>query len=80
MRRNPYVIALLVIGGFVLFLAVILTIVVSAMTDVTDYDVDAVGALTAWIGVLINVGIASLVGVIVVGGVAWTLRNAGFDV
>jgi len=80
MRRNPYVIVLLVIGLFALVVAFMLTIVLWQVTDSTTHDVVAASALSAWTYVLIGIGVASLVGVLVIAGVAWTMRKAGLDV
>lgn len=77
MRRNPYVTALSALGAMALILAVLMTVAFS-MANGDDVKMDA--GFATWTYILIGIGIASLVGVVVIAGVAWTLRRAGFDV
>lgn len=76
MRTNPFLAALLTVGGFALFLAFMIMLVVSEQTDYTTYDLEAVGELRAWTHLMVGIAALAFVGALVLAGIRWMLRDA----
>lgn len=74
--RNPYLIALAVVGGLAWVLAFMLWIVLESVTDYVTHDAPTASALTIWINILILGGFASNLGATVIAGVGHELRRA----
>lgn len=74
-RRNPYMVALVIVGAFAWVVAFMLWNVLVQLTDYTTYDIETASALSTWIDLLLLSGVAAMVGAVIIAGVARELRN-----
>ncbi|GAA5205880.1 hypothetical protein [Microbacterium kyungheense] len=79
-RRNPYAIALVVVGGVALVVALSLGLAGAGEASPYTGDPIAAAALDAWSNFLLLVGAVALIGALVLAGARWLLRSTTMKV